>query len=172
MGVRRVVTGVNDRGRSCVVADGATPAHASNVRADFDEMWILDALPPDPGDPRDPVADLGAVRLKPPAGGITWRVVTYPPGMGDPDRPPPALTNIEGGGAYEHGDPRWHTTHSVDFAVVISGELVLGLDEEEVQLRAGDCVVQRGTRHAWFNRGSEPCVVSFVLISADPSDGS
>ena len=61
-----------------------------------------------------------------------------------------------------------HKTRSVDYAVVIRGEIDLLLDEDDVTVRAGDVVVQRGTNHGWVNRGAEPCSVAFVLIDARP----
>jgi mannose-6-phosphate isomerase-like protein (cupin superfamily) len=73
---------------------------------------------------------------------------------------------IAGGGA----DPRhamMHRTQSVDYAVVISGEIDMLLDDSEVHLKVGDVLVQRGTRHAWVNRGGENCRIAFVLIDAN-----
>ncbi|HYQ93937.1 MAG TPA: cupin domain-containing protein, partial [Burkholderiales bacterium] len=64
--------------------------------------------------------------------------------------------------------PGMHRTHTLDYCVVLSGEIYAMLDEGEVLLRAGDCLVQRGTRHAWSNRTEEPCVVAFVLVAAKP----
>jgi len=64
--------------------------------------------------------------------------------------------------------PGMHRTHTLDYCVVLSGEIYAVLDEGEVVLRAGDCLVQRGTRHAWSNRSEEPCVVAFVLVAAKP----
>jgi quercetin dioxygenase-like cupin family protein len=64
--------------------------------------------------------------------------------------------------------PRVHRTDSIDYAVVISGEIDMELDDAVVQLKAGDVLVQRGTIHNWINRGFEPCVIAFVLIDAKP----
>ena len=64
--------------------------------------------------------------------------------------------------------PRNHRTDSIDYAVVISGEIDMDLDGEVVHLKAGDVLVQRGTVHNWVNNGSEPCVIAFALISAKP----
>ena len=66
----------------------------------------------------------------------------------------------------EEDDPGMHTTPTIDYGIVLSGEIDLELDEGEVHLQAGDVVVQRGTRHAWRNRGTEPCRIAFVLISS------
>lgn len=61
-----------------------------------------------------------------------------------------------------------HRTKSIDYAVIVSGEIDMQLDDTEVHLKAGDVLVQRGTIHGWVNRGTEPCVVAFVLIGAKP----
>jgi len=64
--------------------------------------------------------------------------------------------------------PRNHRTDSIDYAVVMSGEVDMILDDTTVHLNAGDVLVQRGTIHNWINRGTEPCVIAFVLIAAKP----
>ena len=79
-------------------------------------------------------------------GGTVFRIVEYQPGVA----------------------PRNHRTESLDYAVVLSGEIDMELDGSAVHLRAGDVQVQRGTIHNWVNRGTEPCVIAFVLIAAKP----
>ena len=64
--------------------------------------------------------------------------------------------------------PGMHRTHSVDYGIVLSGEIDMLVDEDEVHLTAGDVVIQRGTNHAWANRGTKPCRIAFVLIDAKP----
>jgi mannose-6-phosphate isomerase-like protein (cupin superfamily) len=64
--------------------------------------------------------------------------------------------------------PRNHRTESIDYAVVMSGEIDMEMDDTTVHLRAGDVLVQRGTIHNWVNRGTEPCVIAFVLAAAKP----
>jgi quercetin dioxygenase-like cupin family protein len=64
--------------------------------------------------------------------------------------------------------PRVHRTDSIDYAVVMSGEIDMEMDDSVVHLKAGDVLVQRGTIHNWVNRSSEPCVIAFVLIDAKP----
>src|SRR4029077_12047921 len=80
-------------------------------------------------------------------GGTVFRVVQYEPGVA----------------------PRNHRTDSIDYGVVISGEIDLDLDGTTVHLTQGDVLVQRGTVHNWVNRGSEPCVIAFALIAAEPA---
>jgi len=77
------------------------------------------------------------------AGGSVFRVIEYAPGVAQ----------------------RWHRTDSIDYAVVLSGEIDMQMDEGEAHLRAGDVIVQRGTIHNWVNRGTAPCVIAFVLIA-------
>ena len=65
--------------------------------------------------------------------------------------------------------PTMHKTNSIDYLVVISGEMWMVMEEGEVLLKAGDCIVQRGTNHAWKNKGDKPCLLAAVLIDADPA---
>ncbi|HCV28532.1 MAG TPA: hypothetical protein DGB32_09410, partial [Dehalococcoidia bacterium] len=74
---------------------------------------------------------------------------------------------FDDGGAMEQDEPGWHTTDTLDFGMVISGEIDLDLDDGVHHLKPGDAIVQRATRHAWRNRSDKPCVMSFVLISRD-----
>ena len=67
--------------------------------------------------------------------------------------------------------PGMHRTDSIDYAVIMSGEIDLLLDDSDVHLKAGDVVVQRGTKHAWANRGDEPCKIAFILIDAKGKKG-
>jgi len=77
------------------------------------------------------------------------------------------------GEAMEPANPGMHTTDTVDFDVVISGEVWLELDDgAEVRLGPGDCVVQNGTRHRWHNRTSEPCVIAVALLGMTRADGT
>jgi uncharacterized cupin superfamily protein len=61
-----------------------------------------------------------------------------------------------------------HATNSIDYAVIMTGEIYMLVDDDEVHLKAGDVVVQRGNNHAWSNRGAEPCRIAFILIDAEP----
>ena len=79
----------------------------------------------------------------------------------------PTEDRFDDGGAMEKGNPGWHTTDTLDFGLVVSGQIDLELDDGIHHLVAGDAVVQRGTRHAWKNRSNKPCVMSFVLISRE-----
>ncbi len=106
-------------------------------------------------------------------GGSVFRVIEYPPDRVrlktlDPDRFFHAI-GAQAADAATRRHPGMHKTSTVDYCVVLSGEIWAVLDESEVLLRAGDCLVQRGTNHAWSNRTDEPCAIAFVLIAAKPA---
>jgi len=173
--IRRVVTGVNHEGKSMVVSDGPPPRSVTIGLLGglkFIDVWHLGAQPKSPADGGD--LDRNA-NLVPPPGGAHWRVCVFPP-----DSAAPADVDLNDLIAevsekvpdlVAHADVSrvgMHQTETIDFGVVLSGEIWLELDEGEVHLKPGDCVVQRGTMHAWRNRSSSPCVMSFVLIEAGP----
>jgi quercetin dioxygenase-like cupin family protein len=144
--IRRVVTGHDRNGRAVVrvdeVASDFTPIRSG---ASWKNIWSTVGFPVDNTDETDG----GKRDLKTSeANGTVFRVVRYEPGVA----------------------PRVHRTDTIDYAVVISGELDMQLDGTEVHLKAGDVVVQRGTVHNWVNRGTEPCLVAFVLIDAKPAN--
>jgi hypothetical protein len=169
--VRRVVTGHDGSGTAIVLSDGAAP----NVRARDNGMvstllWATDETPADIAGSADR-ADRQSGVAPPPAGTIL-RVVDFPPEpasgsafdnaemlrqMGLPEDNP-AAARIKHPGA--------HRTRSIDYAIVLAGEIDMLLDDSSVHLKAGDILVQQGTNHAWVNRGSAPCRVAFVLIDA------
>jgi quercetin dioxygenase-like cupin family protein len=142
--IRRVVTGHDENGRAIVKIDERT-SHGVTTRPGCDTcvIWSTNTLPADNNDETD-----GGKREVSTAheGGSVFRVIRYMPGV----------------------IPRNHRTDSIDYAVILSGEIVMQLDDSEVTLRAGDVLVQRGTIHNWVNRGPEPCVIAFVLIAAPP----
>lgn len=167
MATRRIVTGTDGEGRSYVVHEGPTPTSIDMGVFSTDEIWVDDpARAPEVS--QDPVVQ-GKPALQPPPGGSRIRVWTFQPGSGEPQQVLQALSKV--GDAFElHAeldpqDPAMHRTPTLDYGIVLSGEIDLELDEGEVHLRAGDIVVQRATRHAWRNRGSEPCSIAFILIS-------
>lgn len=175
MSVRRLVTGVDAEGRSTVTTDGPTPGHLDLGRATYDELWAAEALPPSLAGDDDP-ADVDHAVLAPVLGGVKWRVVTFAPASEVQQLTDEQVAEARGrfndDGVMRDYRSGWHATHSIDFAVVMSGEIDLHLDTGTVRLRAGDTIVQRGTSHAWSNPGTEPCAISFVLISADAAPGA
>jgi quercetin dioxygenase-like cupin family protein len=136
---RRVVTGFNKEGKACIKWD--TEINSVNFRPGFDNipMWATKQLPAESTEEDPNNWDLGTSL----AGGSVFRYGRYEPG----------------------NKPRWHRTDSVDYAICISGEMWMEMEDGEVHLKPGDVVIQRGTIHNWNNRGTEPCVMAFVLIA-------
>lgn len=172
--IRRVITGHTDQGKSCVVIDETmtpdlghvlTPDGQPNVR--LSDVWIGRSLPLSNEGNDDTVED--RVTLHPPAGGVVFRTLEIPPDSQRNFETMKAYFEKMGAGDALEGrkHPGMHETHSVDFLIVMSGEVVLILDEEEVLLRQGDVCVQRGTLHAWSNRSEEPCIIGVVLVDAE-----
>jgi mannose-6-phosphate isomerase-like protein (cupin superfamily) len=155
VGVRRVVTGVDDQGRSTVIADG--DAFGGDAWA---EVWVSDpALGLDAVvDPRD-----GPLALEPPPGATAWRVFEVPPDEVLRERLTQTAASIPG-----MEPDGFHTTSTVDYVMVLEGAIALELDTGEVALGPGDCVVQRGTRHAWRNRTDRPVRMMAVMLSTKP----
>jgi mannose-6-phosphate isomerase-like protein (cupin superfamily) len=145
----------------------------------FHRLWGADTPPvfPDDGSPRP------GEQYFPPLGGFRFLIFTVPPGSRAAVTAPVAdldaavaefETNCPGLlGSLESMETGMHTSDTIDFEYVLSGEVDLELDDgETVHLRAGDTLVQNGTRHAWHNRGTEPCVVVACLIGAERNKAS
>jgi quercetin dioxygenase-like cupin family protein len=142
--IRRVVTGHDASGKAVVAIDEISK-NAISRRPNHAScvIWSTGEFPADnDGDADNGLRPVGTVDPN----GTVFRLVEYGPGV----------------------TPRNHRTESVDYAVVLSGEIDMEMDGTMVHLRQGDVLVQRGTIHNWINRGSEPCVVAFVLVAAKP----
>jgi len=173
--IRRVVTGHNAAGKSIFLMDGAAPRVFSRGTGSVvvTELWKTEGAPADNRGSEDAVGP--AFRLSPPPQGSVFRIIEYPP---DRERLPALArerdTPDDGSGrreATDRGNPRhpgFHKTQSVDYAIVLGGEIYAMMDEGEVLLKAGDVLIQRGTNHAWSNRSNEPAYLAFVLIDARP----
>jgi len=145
---RRIVTGHAADGRSIVVEDGAVPNVRRLPGAQFDEVWASGAAPEPLGLRPDREPTSMAPAIGPAAGGSTIRLIHFPPAASGGRRSP------------------MHRTRTIDYGIVLEGEIVLMLSDSEVILKAGDVVVQRGTDHAWENRSSRDARMAFVLIDA------
>ncbi len=142
--IRRVVTGHDEHGRAIISIDETCQNVASRRPGHQSCMvWSTGSFPSDNASDAD-----GGARQVATAdpNGTVFRIIEYQPGVAS----------------------RNHRTESIDYAVVISGEIDMELDGTEVHLREGDLLVQRGTIHNWINRGTRPCVVAFVLVAAKP----
>src|SRR3954468_20649034 len=162
--VRRIVTGHRD-GKSVVLFDSAAPnqklRQASGLVSTL--LWVTDATPADLSGAAD--RSLREIGVPPPANGTVFRVFDFPPESAARSRE----AILEEMGVSDHGGARhaaMHRTRSVDYALVLEGEIDMLLDESEVHLVAGDVLVQQGTNHAWVNRGTRPCRMAFVLVDA------
>ncbi len=162
--VRRVITG-HRAGKGAVLFDG--PAPNARLRAASGLVstlvWVTDETPADIRGTGDRAAR--EIGVPPPAAGSIFRVVDFPPEQGERSRE--AILREMGvapGGAARHH--AMHRTRSIDYAIVLEGEIDMLLEDSEVHLRAGDVLVQQGTDHAWVNRGTSPCRIAFVLIDA------
>jgi quercetin dioxygenase-like cupin family protein len=146
---RRVVTGHTAGGVSVVLSDGPVPV-SRELPADgvtFHEIWNTAGAPAAiTADEDEPTT--GDLAVPPPSRGTRIRINEFEPGHSGLQSPV-------------------HRTASIDYGIVLAGEITLVLDDSEVTLRAGDVVVQRGTDHAWANRGAETARVAFVLVDAE-----
>jgi quercetin dioxygenase-like cupin family protein len=141
---RRVVTGHDASGRAIVKIDEiAKNLVSSRPGATSCVVWTTEGFPADNTGEEDEGLRKTATTLD---NGTVFRILELAPGV----------------------SPRNHRTDSIDYAVVMSGEVDMELDDATVHLKAGDVLVQRGTIHNWVNRGTSPCVIAFVLIAAKP----
>ena len=140
--VRRVVTGHDDQGRAKVLIDETVKNVASQrPGALYSVIWSSEGFPVNNDGDADPSGKKIGTTI---SDGTVFRIVSFGPGVA----------------------PRNHRTDSIDYAVVMSGEIDMELDVGKVHLKAGDVLVQRGTIHNWVNTGSEPCVIAFTLVAA------
>ena len=169
--VRRVVTANDGKGRSYFLFDGPAQTVVGQVGRGltFHELWETDG----PVASNEGTEDAGArpVRHHPPVGGTRFRIVELLP---QEEQSSEAVgrdfESIDASGIQVEGseDPTMHRNESVDYNIILSGEVVAVTDGDETLLRAGDVLIQRGTAHTWHNRGTHPCVFASVMVSAAP----
>jgi len=180
--VRRVVTGHDAQGRAVVVSDGPAPfVHVNALDPDWysTDIWRTNATPATiMAAAEEPT--LGRRRQMPERNGTVLRINHYPPeaeavrrmSVAESRKAFAALGN-EAASTFGQGGrhPLMHRTETIDYAIVLAGEITMVLDDSEVALKAGDIVIQCGTNHAWSNRSAAPCVIAFVLIDGkfDPA---
>ena len=156
--MRRVVTGPAEDGGADIVLNGEPPTVVEFGQYRTTELWVTDRSPPALAGVADPSAR--PWELEPPPGGSCFRVVRIAPETesAEPAGPP-------GQEAEDPGFLAEHSTSTLDYVVVVSGQVTLTVGDSEVTLGPGDTVVQQGTPHDWRNRGTQPCVLVGVLIS-------
>ncbi len=174
MEIRRVVTGHDEQGRAVFVSDEMVPPITVSIMPGYEihRLWGADPTLTFPDDGTRP----DGVRYFPPVGGFRFGFFTIPPDLGTeapPDlNPYVAVAELEKklpgmSGYAEPDDPGMHTTATVDYGIVLSGEATLKLDDgATLTLGPGDCYIQNGTRHGWGNPGDVPAVVAVTLIGA------
>ncbi len=175
--VRRVLTGHDTEGRSTIIADGQAPnvkEMASMPGLALTDLWETGGAPASNAGDKDAAAR--PVRLEPPKNGTILRIVEFPPDSAwrEGADAKAAFKSIGAGHAKDRAssDPMMHKTSTVDYIIVLKGEIHAVMEKGETLLRAGDILVQRGTNHSWSVRGNEPCIVAAVLVSAQPVGGA
>jgi mannose-6-phosphate isomerase-like protein (cupin superfamily) len=175
---RRVVTGHDEKGKAIVLSDAPAPfVHVNALDPDWysTDIWRTNETPARivtaAGEPT-----LGPRRQMPEKRGTVLRINHFPP---EPDavrrmdaqasrRAFAALGNVKAATFGKGGrHPLMHRTETIDYAIVLAGEITMVLDDVDVELKAGDVVVQCGTNHAWSNRSKAPCIIAFVLIDGE-----
>ena len=170
---KRIVTIQNSKGRSTVLFEdhGATPKVLQKAGGlILTELWETQT---------NPVVNTGhedcarkEQKIEPNLSGSLFRLIEYPPDtirLASID----TIAHFDSMGVDTRHDidkrhPGMHKTNTIDYAVIVRGEIYAVLDEQEVLMKQGDCIVQRGTHHAWSNKSNESCLIAFVLISAHP----
>ncbi len=169
---RRVVTGHDENGVATVISDSTAECilqRPNRPGVTLTNFWQSDQTPARMERNDDPVD--GPLILHPPKNGSVFRVVQFDP------EDPEVLSTLDGKAAFaEMGaadnvvdnarHPFMHRTDSLDYSIILSGEIYMMMDEDEYLLKAGDVIIQQGTNHAWSNRGTEPCLIMFVLNDA------
>ncbi|HEU5178568.1 MAG TPA: cupin domain-containing protein [Burkholderiales bacterium] len=171
--VRRVLTGHDAQGRSTFIADGPAP-NVKEMSAmpglALTDLWETKGAPASNTGQDD--AASRPVHLEPPKNGTILRIVEFPPDSAWRNRTDgkDGFKSIGAGHAQDRqsADPMMHKTSTVDYIIVLKGEIYAIMETGEKLLRAGDILVQRGTNHSWSVRTDEPCIVAAVLVSAKP----
>jgi hypothetical protein len=176
--IRRIVTQNDYEGKSHIISDEFTnnieiPLPHIDDQFKFFNLWTTDAMPVQLAD-SDPIKDKH-VSTSPVTNGSMFRIVNYPPEQVLLDKIANMSTNellefektigikLDLNGKH----PLMHITKSIDFGIVLSGEIHLVLEKEETLLKPFDTVIQRGTSHAWSNRSNVSCLMAYVLLDAD-----
>ena len=171
--IRRVVTGKDATGKAIAMIDAvATAVHRREETGITNTLlWVTDSVPTDLSN-REDTANR-KIGIVPPPGGTIFRVIEFAPEREVKADYETRLRIFQGIGLAPEGQsrdkprhPAMHRTKTIDYALILSGEIDMLLDDSEIHLQPGDVVIQRGTNHAWVNRGNTPCQVAFILVDA------
>jgi mannose-6-phosphate isomerase-like protein (cupin superfamily) len=167
--IRRVVTKLDSSGRAVVMFDSAVPLTSLRSPNPAGEMWVTQSYPLDFSWDTDRAKT--KVGLTPPRNGTLFRIVDFVPTTEHVEKLPiDTMMKVAGADAPAKGLPprhsMMHRTRTVDYAIILSGEIDMLLDDGEVHLKAGDVVVQQATNHAWVNRSKGVCRVAFILMDS------
>jgi mannose-6-phosphate isomerase-like protein (cupin superfamily) len=168
--IRRVVTGLDANDKAIVLFDSVLPLTSEKSANPATKLWITDSSPSGFSSKEDNATK--PIGLSPPDNGTIIRVVEFPPLSADAEAKmdPNLMMKVVGDHAPTRGlpvkHPLMHRTRTVDYAIIMSGEMDMMLDDAVVHVKAGDVVVQQATNHAWINRSGQPCRVIFVLMDA------
>jgi mannose-6-phosphate isomerase-like protein (cupin superfamily) len=172
--IRRIVTGHKD-GKATIMINDLAP-NATEIKGwkglGVTELWVTNEAP---ADNSQWGVDEGArpLRHDPVGNGTIFRVVEFPPEASGEIDSDAAFAHLGSSNKPKAEDsakhPSMHKTNSIDYLVVISGEMWMVMEEGEVLLRQGDCIVQRGTNHAWVNKSDKPCLLAAILVDARPA---
>ena len=170
--MRRIITGHNKDGKSIITIDGLPARSIGEDVGGLFELWNTDGNDVNSSDVIDRADE--DIILSPPEGGTKFRyfqINTLPEGVPEEMMQEIAADAFEKIGAAHHRvdtskHPAMHKTETIDYIILLKGDVTLVLDEEEVNLKPFDVVVQRGTNHAWVNNGKEPALLVAVLIDS------
>ena len=166
--VRRVVTGLDERNHAVVLFDSPVPLKRDSPVLSSTNFWITDSTPPSLSNQDTANRPIG---VSPPDNGTKFRLVEFAPldPATEAKLPPEMIMKgvshpPEKGIPVKH--PMMHRTRTLDYAVILSGEIDMMLDDTSVHLKQGDVIVQQATNHGWVNHGTEPCRILFVLMDS------
>ena len=166
--IRRVVTGLDDKNHAVVLFDSRMPLKSDSPVLSSTNFWITDSTPPSLSMQDTAGRPIG---VSPPDNGTKFRLVEFAPlDPATESKLPPEMI-MKGvshppakGITVKH--PMMHRTRTLDYAVILSGEIDMMLDDTSVHLKQGDVIVQQATNHGWVNHGTQPCRILFVLMDS------
>ena len=166
--IRRVVTGLDENDKAVVLFDSKISVESRSPGVASANLWITDSCKPSLATHDTASRPIG---ISPPDNGTVLRIVEFSPvDAASVARMPPDMISKRVDHAPARGlpatHPMMHRTRTLDYAVILSGEIDMMLDGASVHLKFGDTVVQQATNHAWINRGTRPCRILFVLMDS------